>query len=87
MLSVDASMNIFRVAGLGVVFSLLTAAGNVAAPLTPGNVVVIDTFYLGDSLLEYRPDGTLVQNLQIPHPNFARSAGGLTFDDQGLLWV
>ena len=56
-----------------------------AAPLTPENVVIIDSFFLGHSLLEYRSDGTLVQTVQIPYRD--SFAGGMTFDEQGLLWI
>jgi len=38
-------------------------------------------------VLEYRPDGTLVQTVQVPQPSDAGDAGGITFDAHGVLWV
>jgi len=70
---------------LGIVSSMMVAVVTTAAPLTPGNIVVIDSIFLGHSLLEYQADGTLVQTVEIPYREF--SAGGMTFDEQGLLWV
>ena len=58
-----------------------------AAPIAPGNVIISDPFYLGQSLLEYQPDGTLVQTIPVQQPGYSGSAGGITFDEQGLLWI
>jgi hypothetical protein len=72
-----------------IIFTSATVAVGVAAasPLTPGNVLISDPFFLGRSVIEYQPDGTLVQTIQVPQPTYGGSAGGITFDGQGLLWL
>ena len=58
-----------------------------AATLTPGNVLISDPFHLGQSVIEYQSDGTLVQTIPVEQPTPAGDAGGITFDEQGLLWL
>jgi len=74
---------------ISIVFSVLMVATyqSIAAPLTPGNVLISDPFHLGQSVIEYQPDGTLVQTILVEQPTYAGDVGGITFDEQGLLWL
>ena len=77
----------FWVVFVSLLFAFLNHSSAYSKPLTPGNIIISDPFHLGQSLLEYQPDGTLVQSIEIEQPGNPGSAGGITFDDQGLLWI
>lgn len=66
---------------------LTSQSSTEASPIMSGNLIISDPFYLGQTLLEYQPDGTLVQTIPVQQPTYSGSAGGIAFDEQGLLWV
>lgn len=76
---------------MSTVFLVLTvfALQAMAAPLTPDNVLICAPFSLGQAVLEYQPDGTLVQSIPVeqPGPIYGGDAGGIAFDDHGVLWI
>jgi len=68
---------------LSLTIPLLLSSGAGSAPLTPGNVLVNDAFFLSDRVFEYSPAGDLVQEIVVPYGE----ARGVVVDSAGLMHV
>jgi hypothetical protein len=67
---------------LGLSLSFVSVA---AAPFTTGGILVTQLFQT--NVLEFSPQGVLLQTIPVPHPEFVSDPRGLTLDIMGRLQV